>query len=109
MRERRSNPKGRFERKRPRKGNLMNRANLSVYLNDHLAASGGAITHLDHLIALCEDKQLEAFLRSLRLEIEADQDILKKLIKDIGEKESGVRKAGAWIAEKLSRVKLGGS
>lgn len=87
----------------------MNRANLGVYLNDHLAGAAGAITHLDHLVASCGDKQLEAFLRSLHAEIEADQNILKKLIKDIGEKESGVRKAGAWVAEKLSRVKLGAS
>ena len=79
---------------------------MSSYLNDHLAGSVGALELLDRLIDLYQGKPLEGFFRDLRNEIEADQEILKELIAKLGEKESAVRKAGAWIVEKLSRAKI---
>jgi hypothetical protein len=80
---------------------------LSVYLNDHLAGSVGALEMLDGLIQTHESKPLEAFLTQLRRDIESDQNELKVLIKRIGIDESAMRKAGAWMMEKLSRTKLG--
>src|SRR3984893_6239511 len=79
---------------------------LSSYLNDHLAGSVGALELLDRLIDLSQGKPLEGFFRDLRNEIEADQEILKELMAKLGEKESTVRKEGAWIVEKLSRAKI---
>jgi hypothetical protein len=79
---------------------------LSSYLNDHLAGSVGALELLDRLIDTFEGKPLAQFFRDLREEIEADQETLKELIAKLGEKESAVRKAGAWVAEKLSRPKI---
>ena len=79
---------------------------LSSYLNDHLAGSVGALELLDRLIDTYQGKPLERFFQELRDEIDADQETLKKLIAKLGEKESAVRKAGAWIAEKLSRAKI---
>jgi hypothetical protein len=79
---------------------------LSSYLNDHLAGSVGALELLDRLIDIYKGKPLERFFRDLRNEIDADQKILKELIANLGEKESSVRKAGAWIVEKLSRAKI---
>jgi hypothetical protein len=79
---------------------------LSSYLNDHLAGSVGALELLDRLIDVYHGKPLERFCRDLRNEIDADQKTLKELIANLGEKESAVRKAGAWIVERLSRVKI---
>lgn len=79
---------------------------LSSYLNDHLAGSVGALELLDRLIDVYKGKPLERFFRDLRDEIDADQETLKELIAKLGEKESSVRKAGAWIVEKLSRAKI---
>ena len=79
---------------------------LNEYLNDHLAGSVGALELLDRLIDIYQGKPLERFSRDLRNEIGADQETLKELIARLGEKESAVRKAGAWIAEKLSRAKI---
>jgi hypothetical protein len=79
---------------------------LNSYLNDHLAGSVGALELLDRLIDTYEGKPLERFFRELRHEIETDQGTLKELIARLGEKESAVRKAGAWIVEKLSRAKI---
>ena len=80
--------------------------NLVSYLNDHLAGSVGALELLDRLVETQEGKPLHGFFQELRRDIEKDQEKLEELIQRLGAEESTVRKAGAWIAEKLSRPKL---
>jgi hypothetical protein len=80
--------------------------NLSDYLNDHLAGAVGALELLDHLIHACQGKPLERFFRDLRRDIEEDRAQLKELMAKLDIAESTVRKAGAWLAEKLSRTKI---
>ena len=84
----------------------MNLEDLNSYLNDHLAGSVGALELLDRLIDIYQEKPLEGLFRDLRNEIEAEQEILKSLIASLGQEESTVRKAGAWVMEKLSRAKI---
>lgn len=84
----------------------MSKEVLPIYLKDHLAGSVGALELLDHLIETYKGKPLEEFFHKLRDEIDADQDTLQDLIKKLGENESAVRKAGAWVAEKVSRAKI---
>src|SRR5436190_14186690 len=79
---------------------------LSSYLNDHLAGGVAALELLDRLIEASQGKSLERFFREVRNEVEADHETLKELITKLGEKESAVRKAGAWIVEKVSRAKI---
>ena len=79
---------------------------LSDYLNDHLAGSVAALELLDRLVETYSGKPLERFFRELRDDIRADQNQLEELIAKLGIKESTVRKAGAWIAEKFSRPKI---
>ena len=80
--------------------------NLVSYLNDHLAGSVGALELVDRLIEDYEGKPPERFFRNLRGDIEEDQKKLEELIHRLGEEESALRKAGAWIIEKLSRAKI---
>jgi hypothetical protein len=82
---------------------------LATYLNDHLAGSVAAIELLDHLIKNQSGKRLEKFLVDLRDDITSDQDVLRDLIQKLDLGESAVRKAGAWIAEKLGRAKFAGA
>ena len=79
---------------------------LTTYLNDHLAGSVGGLELVDHLIETYKGKPLEQFFKDLRNEIDADQGTLQDLIEKLGEKESAVRKAGVWVAEKFSRAKI---
>jgi len=79
---------------------------LSSYLNDHLAGSVAALELLDRLIDTYKGKPLERFFIDLRNEIDADQETLRELIASLGEEESTVRKAGAWMLEKFSRGKI---
>src|SRR3954469_19708539 len=79
---------------------------LADYLNDHLAGSVGALELLDRMIEALAGKPLERFLRDLRGDIHQDQEQLRELMQKIGVSESTARKAGAWIAEKLTRPKI---
>src|SRR5439155_21656385 len=79
---------------------------LPVYLNDHLAGSIGALEMVDDLIETHEGKPLEKFLKAFRDDIEADQRELKRIMEQLGIDESGTRKAGAWVAQKVLRAKL---
>src|ERR1700731_4529834 len=79
---------------------------LVSYLNDHLAGSVSAIELLDHLIVAHEGEPLEKFFRDLRDDINADQDVLKKIVQRFNARQSAIRKAGAWMVEKIARVKI---
>ncbi len=82
-------------------------AAFKTYLNDHLAGSVGALELVEHLTRNHAGTPLEKFFAELYRDISSDQDVLRDLLHTLGIEESTVRQAGAWIAEKLSRVKLG--
>ena len=79
---------------------------LPVYLNDHLAGSVAAIELVNHLRKLSKGTAREKFFAGLQSEIEEDQKVLKDLIRELGETQSPVRKAAAWLTEKVGEVKL---
>lgn len=79
---------------------------LISYLNDHLAGSVSAIELLDHLIKSHQDEPLGKFLEELRTDVVADQEVLKKIVQRFNANESAIRKAGAWLVEKIAQVKL---
>ena len=84
----------------------MNVSNLTTYLNDHYAGSVGALQLIDHLGDACTDEERKTGYRALKKEIEADQALLKGLLTSLGSDESVLKKAGAWLAEKISHLKL---
>jgi hypothetical protein len=79
---------------------------LSTYLNDHLGGSVGALEMLEDMIDAQEGRPLQGFLKVLHENIESDQSELKRMMKELGMQESVIKKAGAWVAEKVSRAKL---
>ena len=80
---------------------------LSTYLNDHLAGSVAALELIEHLADKYPDTTLEGFFADLHADISADQDVLRDFLNTFNAKESSVRKAGAWLAEKVGRAKFG--
>jgi hypothetical protein len=61
---------------------------------------------LDRLRKLSRGSDREQLFHSLRQEIEEDQQIVKALLRSVGGKESKVRKAAAWLSEKVGEAKL---
>lgn len=79
---------------------------LPIYLNDHLAGSVAALELLNHLRKLSKGTEREKLLATLQSDIEEDQQVLKELLRQLGEPQSGVRKAAAWLTEKVGEAKL---
>lgn len=85
----------------------MSSKNLALYLNDHLAGSVGARELLAHLSEVYRDQPLGRFFVELDTEVAARQALLRELMRELELAESSVRQTAAWLAEKISRFKLG--
>lgn len=84
----------------------MSLENLATYLNDHDAGSVAALELLDHCISKTAGTPLHTFFSDLRREVQADQEILRELMNRMEIKQSAVRKATAWVAEKFGWAKF---
>jgi hypothetical protein len=80
--------------------------NIATYLNDHLAGSVVALELLDHLMATNAGSALEGFCRQIHADIASDRDVLQSLMARLEISESRTRKASAWLAEKMTELKL---
>jgi hypothetical protein len=85
---------------------LMSSRSLTTYLNDHLAGSVAALELLEHLAGLHQGTDRERLFQSLHREVEEDQHVLQQVLDRVGGKESRVRKAAAWLTEKIGEAKL---
>jgi hypothetical protein len=82
---------------------------LAIYLNDHLAGATGGVELARRLRA--SNRGNEVFgqpLDRICKEIEEDRATLEQVIDRLGFSRSRVKPAGAWVAEKLGRLKLNG-
>jgi hypothetical protein len=80
--------------------------NLATYLNDHLAGAVMALELLDQLVTAHSRSELGDFFHQLHSDIAADRDELRGLMERLEISESGTRKASAWLAEKITQLKL---
>lgn len=85
----------------------VNSDNLAIYLKDHLAGSVAALELLDHLQAIFAGRPEADEIRGLQAVIGSDQQELKYLLDRFPADEGILKKAGAWMAEKALRIKLG--
>ncbi|HWO30617.1 MAG TPA: hypothetical protein VNO32_17615 [Candidatus Acidoferrum sp.] len=79
---------------------------LAIYLQDHLAGASLAIELLKSMRDQHSGAPLGDFAATLLAEIEADHDVLRALAERTGSGSSAVKELGAWLTEKVSRVKL---
>jgi hypothetical protein len=80
---------------------------LDTYLNDHLAGSVGACEIAKRCANENSGTELGQFLSKFLAEIEEDQRTLEGLMDAVGAARNQVKQAGAWLGEKLTRLKLG--
>jgi hypothetical protein len=81
---------------------------LSSYLNDHLAGSVTALELFDFLLKKQAGTPAEGVLARLREDVAASRRELEALMLRLDIRPSRTRKATAFLAEKLSEVKLRG-
>jgi hypothetical protein len=80
---------------------------LGIYLKDHL---GGAQVAVHLLEAMCnqhEEELYREFASRLLPDIQSDDETLRNIIATIDDEPSGIKNAGGWLLEKLTRLKLG--
>ena len=78
---------------------------LTTYLDDHLAGSVAAIELLEHLRELSKGLSGNDF-RLTPIRDRARSEVLKELLRAVGGSESKLRKAAAWLTEKVGEAKL---
>jgi hypothetical protein len=79
---------------------------LATYLHDHLAGSQIAVDLLAVLRDEHANEPLARFAADLLAEVEADRAVLRRLTEQVGPPSNPVKEAAAWLAEKVTRVKL---
>lgn len=79
---------------------------LGIYLNDHLGGAMGGFELAEAAYQRNQGTDVGAFLRDLRDEVGEDRTTLEQLIIGLGLEPSRIKQAGAWMAEKVSRLKL---
>ena len=81
---------------------------LAIYLNDHLAGATAGVEVARRTAASNAEDPIGGPLREVRAEIEEDLETLKRLMDELGIKRSTIKPAGAWVAEKVGRLKPNG-
>jgi hypothetical protein len=83
--------------------------NLATYLNDHLAGSVAALALIGDMAEAISDTPLKTFLYDLKYEIEEEQHVLRIIMQANGIGEGSLKKATAWLGEKITSPKFGGT
>jgi hypothetical protein len=80
---------------------------LLVYLTDHLAGARAALELVEHIRDHATDSEIKLVMAELHDDMAVDRDTLIRLAERLGGSASTLKDASAWLAEKLSRLKLG--
>lgn len=86
----------------------MERKLLAIYLNDHLAGAVVGVELAKRCARNNEGTPLGDFLERLRTEVDEDRQSLEDLMATLDVAKSPLKASGAWLAEKVGRLKLNG-
>ncbi len=81
---------------------------LSIYLNDHLAGSRAGLELARRSLRSNEGSELGDDLSRIVREIEEDRETLEELMELAGVRRASVKEGGAWLVERLGRLKMNG-
>jgi hypothetical protein len=77
-----------------------------TYLQDHLAGALRAVEVLKAMRNHISGEPLGHFADQMLAEVEADRAVLARLTERLGGTPGGMKEWGAWLAEKVSHLKL---
>jgi hypothetical protein len=79
---------------------------LGTYIHDHLAGASYAIDLLNAMQDHYAGQPLGEFSAEMHCAITADRDTLREIATRVGSSSSSPKEGVAWLAEKISRIKL---
>lgn len=82
---------------------------VKIYLADHLAMMVAEVELAERCLRSNRGTPLGEFLEQLHMEIKAQRSIVQDVAKRLSGRESLIKDSGAWLAEKVGRLKLNGS
>jgi hypothetical protein len=86
----------------------MSRTYLAIYLQDHLAGSTAGVNLARRAAKHNQGTPSGRRLEQIAYEVEADRDTLAAFMAELGVRPSWTKNAGAWVAERASRLKPNG-
>jgi hypothetical protein len=86
----------------------MDRRRLRIYLNDHLAASAGALARTRATIRANRDSKLATELQRFLDEATEDRRVLLEVMDRLGLRRARLKELAALGAERMGRLKLNG-
>jgi hypothetical protein len=89
-------------------GQVRNPDLLTIYCNDHLAASIGGIELVKRMLGVHRGSRYEEPLRALLAELHEENDALAGMMAALGLPVRRYKQLGLWVGEKVSRLKLNG-
>ena len=78
---------------------------LATYMNDHLAGSTVGLELAKRALGSNRGTQFETVLERLAKEIDEDREALREIMRALDVGEDTVKKIGAFVAEKVGRLK----
>lgn len=87
---------------------MSNQDLLTIYLHDHHAGAKGALELLERIEESNSDNTFGQHAKKLRLEFQQDKQVLEDIMAAVDVTPSATKDAGAWVVEKLARLKLNG-
>ena len=79
---------------------------LETYLNDHLGGAAGACEIARNAVEKYATTVHRKFLGEFQVQVDEDKATLEEMIRAVGGAPNPVKQAGAWLMEKVSRIKL---
>lgn len=79
---------------------------LEPYLSDHLAGATAGRDLAKKLASDNEGTPFGSFMAGVATEVDEDRTTLENIIDGLGIDQHPVKKAGSWMAEKLSRMRF---
>jgi hypothetical protein len=87
---------------------MIHEARLSTYLQDHYAGSAAGIELFKRAADQQSDPVVRTALAKMVQEVEEERTALERYLTAVGAKPDPLKNAGAWMAEKLARLKPNG-
>jgi hypothetical protein len=89
-------------------GDLISDRYLAIYLQDHLAGATGGLNLARRAAGANEGTELGAHLDAIADEIAEDEERLRAIMDHLDVQPDRLKVGGAWVGEKLGRLKLNG-
>ena len=81
---------------------------LAIHLNDHLAIATAGTELAGRALGSNRGTALGDLLERLAPEYDQDRETLRAVMRAVGASEDPLKRGGAWLGEKLGRLKLNG-